>query len=175
MKEKHNAACRASHIKYRERHLREARERYQRDRAALLEWKRDHAAEINHRRRVLRKEQPEVMRARGRAYAAANRERVTAWAHSWRRKNPDRWKSLELKSGSKRRGAPIVELVDVARVMLRDQMVCYLCGLVVTRERLSFDHVIPISKGGSHTEANLAVTHRSCNARKSSKLVAYRP
>jgi len=38
----------------------------------------------------------------------------------------------------------------------------------------SIDHIVPISKGGSHTMDNVQVAHRICNGKKSAKLVGQR-
>lgn len=33
------------------------------------------------------------------------------------------------------------------------------------------DHVIPLSRGGAHSEDNIRVTHARCNLKKGTKLV----
>jgi 5-methylcytosine-specific restriction endonuclease McrA len=45
---------------------------------------------------------------------------------------------------------------------------CRFCGRILTIQNLVFDHVYPISKGGSSNVDNLAVICRSCNGRKGS-------
>lgn len=46
---------------------------------------------------------------------------------------------------------------------------CYLCGKSVTRQTVSIEHRIPITRGGSNWPANLAPACRSCNSRKHTK------
>lgn len=55
------------------------------------------------------------------------------------------------------------------RVMVwqRDQGRCVECG---ASEYLEFDHIIPFSKGGANTEANIQLLCRNCNLRKSNKI-----
>lgn len=66
-------------------------------------------------------------------------------------------------NGSKRKPVP----KDVQReVWRRDQGQCVECG---SQERLEFDHVIPVSKGGANTVRNLQLLCESCNRRKSGK------
>jgi len=40
---------------------------------------------------------------------------------------------------------------------------CFRCG---TKDNLSADHIVPISKGGNHSAGNLMTLCRSCNASK---------
>lgn len=50
---------------------------------------------------------------------------------------------------------------------------CHICGLICPRATTSttiveVDHVVPLSRGGRHHLANLALTHRTCNQLKNS-------
>ena len=61
-------------------------------------------------------------------------------------------------------------------VFERDGWVCQICGEEVdsmlsgTDPRgPSLDHIIPISKGGTHTHGNVQLAHRRCNTRKGSR------
>jgi hypothetical protein len=50
-------------------------------------------------------------------------------------------------------------------VWKRDGGQCAKCG---SREALEFDHIVPVSKGGSNTERNIELLCEVCNRRKSS-------
>jgi hypothetical protein len=52
-------------------------------------------------------------------------------------------------------------------VWRRDDGRCVDCG---SRERLEFDHIIPISKGGSNTARNIELRCEVCNRRKSATI-----
>jgi 5-methylcytosine-specific restriction endonuclease McrA len=50
---------------------------------------------------------------------------------------------------------------------------CYLCGRVMhlrdilnSDQHAHLDHIVPLSKGGTHTWANVALTHGACNQKK---------
>jgi len=56
-------------------------------------------------------------------------------------------------------------------ILRRDGNRCYLCLLPTGPSRpISFDHIIPISKGGPHAANNIAVACGPCNSRKHAKL-----
>lgn len=69
--------------------------------------------------------------------------------------------SREARAGARTR-QPIPEHVRF-EVWRRDQGRCVDCG---SRERLEFDHIVPISKGGSNTARNIELRCESCNRRK---------
>ncbi len=49
---------------------------------------------------------------------------------------------------------------------------CLCCG---RKGRLTFDHVIPLSKGGENTILNAQPLCRSCNCSKYTSIIDYRP
>ena len=50
----------------------------------------------------------------------------------------------------------------------RDRGRCVDCD---SRERLEFDHIIPVSKGGSNTARNIELRCEACNRRKSASVL----
>lgn len=78
---------------------------------------------------------------------------------------------------AQRAGARIVEEVDPAVVYQRDRGLCYLCNEFVDRSApmgptyATVDHVVPMSKGGVHSYANVKLAHLGCNARKQDHIV----
>lgn len=47
---------------------------------------------------------------------------------------------------------------------------CYICGDLIPIGQRHVDHIIPLSRGGPTTLANLAITHARCNLQKNDKL-----
>ena len=87
----------------------------------------------------------------------------------------------EAAKGSRRRrlaamkGLP-VEKFSSREIYERDGWTCGICGEAIPQDaqwphRLSpsVDHIIPISKGGAHTRANVQATHLTCNCSKYDK------
>jgi hypothetical protein len=48
-------------------------------------------------------------------------------------------------------------------VFIRDEGKCVICG---TQEDLQYDHIIPVSKGGSNTAKNIQILCKHCNLKK---------
>jgi len=61
---------------------------------------------------------------------------------------------------------PIPERVR-HEVWRRDDGRCVDCG---SRERLEFDHIVPVSKGGANTARNIELRCESCNRKKAAKI-----
>lgn len=55
-------------------------------------------------------------------------------------------------------------------VMLRDAYTCQYCGATPGRHELTVDHVVPRSRGGTHTWENLVTACKPCNHRKGNRL-----
>src|SRR6266581_1796896 len=49
---------------------------------------------------------------------------------------------------------------------------CYYCDKLALTDAIHFDHIIPLSKGGSHSVDNLCVSCGLCNLQKGSKPIA---
>jgi 5-methylcytosine-specific restriction endonuclease McrA len=62
-------------------------------------------------------------------------------------------------------GTPREPISEAVRLFVwqRDGGKCVKCG---ARERLEFDHIIPVTAGGSSTERNVQLLCESCNRSK---------
>lgn len=56
------------------------------------------------------------------------------------------------------------------QVVRRDGHICQICRINVPDDKIQFDHIIPLSKGGPTTVQNLRVLCRKCNQEKSDSL-----
>ena len=82
------------------------------------------------------------------------------------RSEVDRLQKLDWNPNPTYQRVAITELVR-HEVWRRDQGKCVECGSV---HRLEYDHLIPVSKGGSNTARNLRLLCETCNRTKSNKL-----
>ena len=125
----------------------------------------------------------EDVKAKQRArYQAADAAKRAAY-YRQRAENPetkarDRVKKDAWRAANKERGAEVVarrrvrimggqyEVIDRKAVWARDAGTCRICGSSVEPNNWHLDHIIPLSRGGSHIYDNVAVTHPICNMRK---------
>lgn len=77
-----------------------------------------------------------------------------------------------------RSNGPFDADIDIYKLIERDGGCCYLCGDDVLfsyhyndPKYPTIEHVLPISKGGSHSWDNVKVACRECNTRKSATLI----
>lgn len=101
-------------------------------------------------------------------------EEVRAAVKRWRKANLDKARMIGRDASLRRRvqkmATPITALAYES-IMLRDKMVCGICNKKVARKDMSFDHRIPLSKGGPHVEWNIQVAHLKCNIMKSTTVI----
>lgn len=130
-------------------------------------------------------------RISARARARYDKVKHVAAAKRWQLANPEKAKANHLKANRKyskanpdkmadkqhrRRAtlaaAPQVERVDRKAIIKRDRQACYMCHRQLTLREVTLDHVIPLSRGGSHIASNLRVACDHCNFAKHNRLLA---
>jgi 5-methylcytosine-specific restriction endonuclease McrA len=155
----HQAQIHAQQLEYRERNRDRTNER---NRAA---WptKKERSREASRLWRSRNKE-------RLKAYYAEWRERnrATLYAHlaAWQTQNKDKVRAYLQISQNRRRKAPGDGISRDQWLAIRSayQFRCVYCG--IRKERLTMDHVIPLSRDGVDAIENIVPACRSCNARK---------
>lgn len=116
----------------------------------------------------------EFINLRSRNWQAANKSRSMSNKKRWMSENPS--KSLEYVH--KRRSREI-NAVGIFTSYQWEQLQsiygnrCLWCG--VSNVKLSPDHVVPLSRGGTNYIENIQPLCRSCNSKKSAKILDFRP
>jgi 5-methylcytosine-specific restriction endonuclease McrA len=105
------------------------------------------------------------------AYRAANPERGPAASAAWRKANPEKKREHDHRRRVRLLGG-FVEKVDIAVLVERDGGYCGICHKRVKPAERSIDHVLPISKGGAHSYANIRLAHLHCNVKRGNRGVA---
>jgi len=151
----------------------------------LMRYKARYAAKLEQERRASRKryaDNPEKARACARASRLKHLAKRLAYNRNYHRIHGKeialkrKWQA-RLKSAKRRalKRAASVNLKGIKAfvdgVKAKSSALCYYCGAVIpTKGRsLHFDHIVPISKGGQHSVANLCVSCAPCNLSKHNK------
>lgn len=99
------------------------------------------------------------------------RARNNELSRIWAKNHPLQMREHVLKRQALKKAATI-EPVSYAAILERDGRWCHICGQAIAlNQRIHFDHVIPLSRGGAHSESNIKVSHDICNRRKADKLL----
>ena len=94
------------------------------------------------------------------------KECAKARARAWHAANPAAATARCMLRRARKKNAPVAERIDRAAIIARDLNICHICKTFVPPEDMTLDHLIPLSRGGNHAAANLAVAHRRCNSRR---------
>lgn len=150
-------------------------------------WYRANKERSQEYHKVLRERKRQEIRDKKKTYYAANRESIRAKQNAknaenpklayqrvlaWRKANPEKYKALYTRSMNKRRAFKLITQigkVDYETIRAKANELCGICKLPI-EDKFEYDHIVPLSKGGSHTTENHQLTHPSCNRKKSAKL-----
>ncbi len=146
---------------------------------------------INEKRRAEYAADGEKQRLRAKNYLVKNREKRREYAKQYYVLNSEKVlehnkqyhkNHRELRRSYEHNRKAVKFGIDSERfhdieIFKRDNWVCGICGERVDRNLVhphpyskNLDHIIPISKGGSHTRMNTQCSHRVCNIKKYNKM-----
>jgi len=88
------------------------------------------------------------------------------YVNNWRNGNRAKMASYARKRRASKENAPKNDLTNEQWAMILDHYGhrCVYCGRKM--QRLSQDHILPLSRGGSHTLSNVVPACRKCNSKK---------
>lgn len=112
-------------------------------------------------------EHPERKRVYNLLYRTQHAEDLRAYRRQWRHANPATIQAYQARRRAAKRQAPRNDLTPVqwAEIKAAYDHRCVYCGKKF--QRLTMDHIVPLSKGGEHTVSNVVPACRRCNSRKS--------
>lgn len=158
--------CKACDNPRRRHHYQENIEYYHR----LRKERYDPVVKHEHNQRYYQ-ENSERMREYGHAYYEATKEIGRAQRKAWQQANLLKCRQSNDKRRAIKRNATI-GTVNYDNILERDGYWCYICEGTVSPEQLSFDHEIPLERGGAHSEENIRISHKICNSRKHIRLLS---
>lgn len=108
-------------------------------------------------------------------YYQNNKKGQKVRSKQWAKNNKEKVRQHHSLSCAKRRVAKlnngsIDRDINIEKVYKRDKGRCGICNEKCIKEEQSLDHIIPLSKNGSHTWDNVQLAHLKCNIRKGNRV-----
>lgn len=144
----------------------------------------NHDRELAAARRGRERQDKEAVRAYAARYREVNSEKVRASIKAWRQKNKDRVRQLnrdytaqnrakvrlqgQVRYAARRRNGGSFTTQEWIQLCESFGNMCVDCGVV---ERLTVDHVIPLTFGGTSDIENIQPLCKSCNSRKGNRIM----
>lgn len=135
-------------------------------------------AHILKTQKAWRKKNPDYYRQ----YYAKHRKELLDYQQKWKAENPESRKAavnrytktfkFKVQQHRRRSKTEVPNDIKPIRDLLRGakSFICYYCQKRKPRSECQLDHMVPISRGGSHIAANIALSCRTCNLKKYTKL-----
>lgn len=121
------------------------------------------------------KENKEKAKTYSKTIYKLNKKRILNKQKEFKKENPDKVYAHKLKYKTAKLNA-FVANVDKFEIFKRDGYICQLCGKPTNpdvhyynSEYPSIDHIIPLSKGGTHEPDNVQCSHNGCNKSKGNR------
>ena len=115
----------------------------------------------------------EALRASRRVARAANPDKGSRRVSAWRSRHPQKYCFQQARHRAAKRNAPLHDFTDTQwlAMLAHYEHRCVYCkptcqACARKTHELTQDHITPLSKGGSHTLANIVPACRSCNSSK---------
>jgi 5-methylcytosine-specific restriction endonuclease McrA len=170
-----NKASRERHyerIRQRERAV-EATPEYRSKKAAYRKAKTAHRKAYN---AAYARANADRIRERNRRYRKLHPELYVAAVRKWQARNPLKAKVIKANAHARRRAREAAAIGSYTAaewefVKAAQEYRCLICGMYEPLIKLTVDHVIPLSKGGTNTADNLAGLCGPCNSHKRDRMI----
>lgn len=182
--------CHTCHLEKKKKHYRENRESIlasqkayvagrREETVAYQRWYREtHREELRlYNQQYLANHGPEQNAKRSAKYASDPefRHRVIDRVIKWQRNNPDRVNRKKHRRRTRIQAAGGDYTTEQWEALKEKYgRICLRCGVHESIKRLTVDHVVPVSLGGSNSIDNLQPLCQSCNSTKHTEIVDYR-
>ena len=107
----------------------------------------------------------EAIKSKASSYRANNKDLIAIGKKEWQKSNPDKVLAYTTKRRKSMRENGIF-YVSRSEIEALYNSPCFNCGSL---NRIEIEHIIPISRGGTHSIGNLMALCKSCNASKGNK------
>jgi len=145
-------------------------------------YRQDNYERLQEGSKKYRLENKEKKAATDRAWAQANKDKVNENSRRYRQRHPEKqneihrnynqrnpnvWRTIAQNRRTRKleNGLFKVTIKDMNNILTKP---CAYCG---SKKQITLDHVIPISRGGTHSIGNLLPACKSCNSKKHAKFI----
>lgn len=155
-RERFRAEARAAHYKHREKKLARLRKHYAENREELAA-----KALVSHKKHY----------ATARAWKKKNPDKIRQYNRSFAERNPGHHIPYRNARRARKRGLKCERIKPwvSSRLSKWQGGLCVYCRINLDSVIVHQDHIIPLAKGGEHSERNLQLTCSTCNLRKHDK------
>ena len=116
----------------------------------------------------------EKVAVQGRVYRQNNKEKITVKDRRYRQNNKEKKAALSATRRARKRGATIGDSKAMTAFFRHtregSRLRFYWCSRVTAKHDRHVDHIVPLSKNGTHGVENLCVSCAHCNMSKGAKL-----
>ena len=135
-------------------------------RKSAKQWRQNNLEKAKARARHYYLKNRPIRLEKRRQYAAQNRHTVRAQSLAWKKVNLDRCRIHEQRRRAQKLKATRNDLTHQQWMTIKAHYGsrCVYCGRKM--QRLTMDHIIPLSKGGEHTFSNVVPACALCNSKK---------
>jgi 5-methylcytosine-specific restriction endonuclease McrA len=109
--------------------------------------------------------------ATARAWKKANPDKVAEYSRRYSLKNPGHHIPARHLRRARKKSVKCERIKKglIERLLLQQRGLCPYCSIELVSTKKHLDHIIPLARGGSHTELNFQITCQPCNQRKYTK------
>ncbi len=168
------------YLKNREKILKKAHERYHNNKESILVQVHEYRAENPDKpceaaHKYYHSHKQEVLRKASEAYHSRpekqkhKREYTNYYRHT--PKGHAVMQQARYKRYAAMNGNNSEDLTDLILEIRSSEVTCHICGQKLHGKDCHIDHIIPLSKGGSHTSDNIAPACPKCNIEKGNKIL----
>lgn len=165
LRERKNAKARKTYQANKER-----RAAYHAERNRDLMQDPDHREKMRLKTAAWRAANPDKVKAMNAARRAANPELARQQSREWFAQNPDKRAAYEQNRRAKKRATGGKLSPNIKQKLYKLQRgTCPCCRSHFRSEEMHLDHVMPLARGGEHTDDNMQLLCQPCNQSKYSK------
>ncbi len=120
------------------------------------------------------KRNPQRILLQNKKWREKNKDKIEKTAKKWRKFNSYRIRITNLNYKARRRGAKGSHTIGEWELLKKQyNFTCLVCGRKEPEIKLTADHIIPLSGGGSNWIENIQPLCRSCNSTKHTRIIKF--